>query len=360
MDELNHVLLRADVASPRKSEASMIALPDGRLLLAYTDFFGGDPGDWGPARIAAIESRDGGFSWSAPVPLTSDYAKVNILLASLLLTRAGRIILAYNRVEQGGPDQPQQVIHLDCMISDDLGATWSRPRTISSRDTENMIGNDRLLQLSTGRILLPASGERSPVWISDDNGDSWRLGRGDYSCRAEPAVVELADGSVKLYAREGSSGPHRHLYVAHSRDGGETWGPPDELPLRSAAVPCAVQRVPHSDDLIMVWNNCDTRSNLSTAVSRDGGRTWSCFHSLEPMQTWPMLRSHCYPSLLLHGPWAHLTYWEADKHPQTGFMIHLIHRRLPLSWLCREPDIARRRRLVDHGTDQKRELHDCR
>jgi hypothetical protein len=339
------VLLAANAASPRFSEASMIALPDGRLLLAYTEFYGGDPGDWGPAHIAAVWSDDQGLTWSGPRVLVPNDAKINILLASLLYTASGSLMLAYNRVDQGSEGCESQVIHLEVILSRDLGSTWSPPTRISRRDTENMIGNDRLVQLADGRIILPASGETSPVWISDDDGRTWRQGRGAYACKAEPALVELADGSLILYSREGSTGPYRHLYVARSHDRGETWVPAPEPPLASAAVPCVVKRIPGRGDLLMVWNNCDTRSNLTTAWSGDGGRTWSCFHPLEPMETWPMVRSNCYPSMLLDGPWAHLTYWEADKNPVTKLMIHLVYRRLPIETLCGEPDSARRQRL---------------
>jgi hypothetical protein len=341
----NRVLLPANAASPRFSEASMIALPDGRLLLAYTEFYGGDPSDWGPSRISAIESDDHGLTWSEPRVLVPNDAKVNIMLASLLYTASGVVILAYDRVDFGRPDSEQQLIHLEAIRSHDLGLTWSAAQRISNRDVENMTGNDRLVQLADGRIILPASGETSPVWISDDDGQSWRQGRGAYACKAEPALVELADGSLILYSREGSTGPYRHLYVARSHDRGETWVPAPEPPLASAAVPCVVKRIPGRDDLLMVWNNGDTRTNLSTAWSGDGGRTWSCFHPLEPMETWPMVRSNCYPSLLLEGPWAHLTYWEADRNPVTQLMIHLVYRRLPIETLCSELDSARRQRL---------------
>jgi len=45
--------------NPRNSEADVIELRDGRLLLAYSESYGGVIDDHGPARISARISSDG-------------------------------------------------------------------------------------------------------------------------------------------------------------------------------------------------------------------------------------------------------------------------------------------------------------
>jgi len=94
-----------------------------------------------------------------------------------------------------------------------------------------------------------------------------------------------------------------------SFDAGETWAVENtDWGPSSATAPCILRRVPESEDLLLIWNNNVQRSDLSSAISRDGGRVWENFRNLEPSEGWPLPRSHQYPSLtFLHGN-AHLTY----------------------------------------------------
>lgn len=330
--EINIVVCPSNVQHPRNSEASILPFSDGRLLLAWSDFYDGDASDFGPARIMGKWSRDEGATWSEPFLIQEDYGKVNIMEASLLRLPSGRILLTYNRVDGGGPTLDYQVIHLDLIYSDDECKTWSEPHQISTDDIENMTTNDRLVRLQSGRILLPASGAPNPVWMSDNDGRTWRNGRGEYRCAAEPTVVELADGTVLMYSRETSTSPARHLHAARSEDGGDTWTRLPAMDLTSAAVPGMVRQVPETSDLLMIWNNHHHRANLTSAISRDEGASWENFRLLEPQESWPLTRSHVYPSLNFLNGNAHITYWEAHRHPETDYMSHLIYRRLPISW----------------------------
>ena len=49
--------------NPRNSEASIIPLKDGSLLLGWTEFYAGKGADHGPARLSGKISNDGGRSW---------------------------------------------------------------------------------------------------------------------------------------------------------------------------------------------------------------------------------------------------------------------------------------------------------
>lgn len=46
--------------NPRYSEADIIELKNGNLLLAYTHFYAGGPGNFSPARISGKISEDKG------------------------------------------------------------------------------------------------------------------------------------------------------------------------------------------------------------------------------------------------------------------------------------------------------------
>ena len=49
--------------NPRNSEGSFVALRDGRLLFAYSRFYGGAADD-SPSRVALRVSADRGLTWS--------------------------------------------------------------------------------------------------------------------------------------------------------------------------------------------------------------------------------------------------------------------------------------------------------
>ena len=62
-------------SNPRNSEADILRLKDGRLLLAWIEYTAGDGSDWGAARIAALISRDGGRSWGEKFVLQENIGK---------------------------------------------------------------------------------------------------------------------------------------------------------------------------------------------------------------------------------------------------------------------------------------------
>ena len=52
--------------NPRNSEAAIIPLKSGALLLGWTEFYAGSGADHGPARISGKVSTDGGRSGIGP------------------------------------------------------------------------------------------------------------------------------------------------------------------------------------------------------------------------------------------------------------------------------------------------------
>ena len=93
-----------------------------------------------------------------------------------------------------------------------------------------------------------------------------------------------------------------------------------------------VRRVPDSPDLLLIWNNHTERTNLTSAISRDGGQTWGNCRLIEEQEDWPVSRTHAFPSLAFMNGYAHMTYYERHANPQTGRMFHLIYARRPVSW----------------------------
>src|SRR3954447_17779742 len=60
----------------RNSEADMLRLRDGRLLLAWIDFYGPAGSDWAPSRISGMYSRDQGRTWGCKFTLQENIVKM--------------------------------------------------------------------------------------------------------------------------------------------------------------------------------------------------------------------------------------------------------------------------------------------
>ena len=120
-----------------------------------------------------------------------------------------------------------------CMkYSDDDGDTWSDPIFLNGQvknDPERImiVGPGRGTQLTigehAGRILVPVYNNNfSGVIYSDDHGDTWTYKRGPVTngvAMSETQFVEMPDGSVRVFARSNNS----KIASAVSLDGGETW-----------------------------------------------------------------------------------------------------------------------------------------
>ena len=334
--EISIVVCPATVKHCRQSEASILPFDDGRLFLGYSDFYGGNWRDAGAARIMGMWSEDEGETWSAPFLIQDNIGKLNVMEASLLRLPSGRVLLSFMRKDaEGSGAKPGGLLHPMLRFSDDECRTWSEPVQITQGDAYWCSTNDRFLLLSTGRILLSVGESKAGchVWLSDDDGATWRMSSEnihppDGVRYAEPTVVELAGGTVAMFIRTDTG----FIHVAHSRDGGDTWEMHNDWGPASTYSPCMVRRVPDSNDLLLIWNNHGIRSNLTAATSSDDGASWENYRILEEQESWPMARSHTYPSLaFLHGN-AHMTYWETHPHPDAGRLFHLVYRRQPVSW----------------------------
>jgi hypothetical protein len=180
--------------------------------------------------------------------------------------------------------------------SSDNGATWSPARLIGkdvAPDDGWYVMNDRLIQLRSGRLLVPAahavSGSgpegtlaESGCFYSDDNGRTWKVSplirpAGALRGMAEPCVAELTNGRVLMLARSGTG----YLVDAWSEDGGATWSEPKNTPLPSPCTSLTLKTLPDGR-LIVFYNHAKPdgpgslfpRSPLVYAVSRDG-KAWS-------------------------------------------------------------------------------------
>jgi len=322
--------------NPRNSEASVARLNDGRLLLAYSHFYGG-AADHAPALIAGKTSTDGGRTWSKSFELVPNDAAENVMSASLLRLRSGALALFFLRKESDS----------DLMAylrkSHDEGATWQDEARVTTIPGYHVMNNDRVTQLSSGRLLAPVS--HSPDWRrdghfrnvcfhSDDEGATWRCGAAylDLPKRGamEPGLVELKDGRVLQIIRTQLG----CIYRAFSRDGGDTWSDPEPTDAASPESPATVKRLPATGDLLLIWNNNlqagtdhgGRRCPLTSAISRDEGETWEHARDLETDDRY----DYAYVSATFPDrEMAVLTYW---VHDRPAGRILLKASRVPTAW----------------------------
>jgi sialidase-1 len=320
----------------RNSEGSIIELKDGTLLLAWSRFYGG-AADQAAAHIAAMTSKDGGRTWSEPYVIQENTGRQNVMSVSFIRLKSGKIGMFY--LEKNGPDD----LHVYARYSDDEAKTWSAPERVTSEPGYHIMNNDRVVQLSTGRIICPICftpdiGKPEPplaiyCLYSDDEGKTWRKSTPDLHApkrgAMEPGVAELANGDLLMIIRTQVG----RIYTSTSKDKGSTWSEAVASDVVSPEAPATIKRVPGKKDLLLVWNNKfeegkghgGTRTPLTAAISNDKGKTWMHVKNIEDN---PEGR-FAYTSVVFVKERALLTYYEGTPD-RPGLSLRLIS--VPLKW----------------------------
>ncbi len=305
--------------NPRNSEAAIIPIKDGALLLGWTEFYAGNGADHGPARISGKISKDGGKTWGDKFTLIENDGGCNVMEVNFLRLKDNRIALFYCQKNSESTD-----CRVMMRASADEGTTWSPAKQISPAGKYTGLTNGRSIRLKSGRILLEAweNGD-SYCYLSDDDGETWRESQrvkpGDGSW--EPACIELKDGKVLMLMRTGLGGQYKSI----STDGGATWSTPVATPLEGTAAPVSVSRIPTTGDLLAIWNHnpgAGGRTPLTAAVSKDEGETWQHLRNIEdkPGDQW------AYPAVTWVGDQALLTYFNYTG----GLSLQL--KIIPATW----------------------------
>ncbi len=199
--------------NPRNSEGDFVQLKDGRLLFVYTKFTGGG-GDHSKAHLAGRFSSDGGRTWtSEDVVILPNEGTMNIMSVSLLRLQSGEIALFYLR--KNSLEDCRAMMR----ISTDEAQTWSEATLCIPPGGYYVVNNDRVIQLASGRLVVPAARHNVPggkwtgrgvamCFLSDDKGVTWRQSDSEIEAPSkggaglqEPGVIELKDGRLMMLSR---------------------------------------------------------------------------------------------------------------------------------------------------------------
>ncbi|MFH9985119.1 exo-alpha-sialidase [Streptomyces luteogriseus] len=283
----------------RTTSGTLLAFAEGRVL---------NCGDAADIDIVLKRSIDGGRTWGPLQVVTEGAGDTHGNPAPVVDRGTGRILLAetYNtgRTDAGNCTVPcDRTPHLQ--HSDDDGRTWSKPRDLSDEilpehwNSWYATGPVHGIQLTRGRHAgrlvfgvntetwngSRVSANHAALLVSDDGGDSWRVGATDTwpigpdgVFRQKPSEVTLterADGALLVSGREQDGTDLGHRSQTLSTDGGDSFVTPfRDLPdLYTPQVQGATLRL-GDRMLLSAPADPDRRRTMMVRSSYDGGRTW--------------------------------------------------------------------------------------
>ncbi len=300
---------------------SVVVAKSGTVL-AFAEGRNAPHADQAANKIILRRSADGGITWGKMQIIADDGANSLNNPTSLVVQNSGRVLLMYQRIPAHLKESSQQIetgyegtnIYRNFLIwSDDDGATWSKPLDVT-RSTKRPTGATTIasgpgigIQLTRGshkgRIIFPFN--EGPFWrwnnfavFSDDRGATWRYGDNVpgaiiFDSKGRPRsqvnevqMVELADGSVCLNSRQFAGAKVRKTAVSH--DGGLTWSPIEDVPeLRDPSCMGSIFRLTFPGDAVksrILYSGPDSskRENGTIHVSYDEGKTWPVKKVLYP------------------------------------------------------------------------------
>ncbi|MDA9857569.1 glycoside hydrolase [Rubripirellula sp.] len=344
--KIQHVVIEeATKETPRSDTASIAQLGNGRLMVVYHKYEGGVRGghDHGTCRIWSKVSDDDGKTWGQTRMLV-DVANgdMNVQAPALLQTKSGHLLLITLRAHADGNSSTM------CLFSsEDNGNTFVPLEPLWRRSKGQLLqgGTSSLLQLKSGRLLLPFHGgkgdqwrQKNSVWCmySDNRGRSWERSPAiDLPKRGamEASVAQFDDGNLLMSLRTQLGGP----FLSRSNDEGMTWSEPVFSGLEGGESGTCLRRLPDSEDVVLFFNNSKyepehhhfgERTPLTCARSADQGKTWTIIGNIAADPTAEYTNLDCF--FRPNGD-AILTYmyakpaWNRDK-------IQLNAARIPLDW----------------------------
>jgi len=263
---------------------SLVQLPDGDLLVTYTEAIGEYPSDNG--WVVLRRSSDGGRTWTAPQALYAEPGWACLGTAGLRLFASGELICFLGRLREIGARAEGKVFHQvrsAISRSPDGGRTWSplEPDIRLFRGINEFFGPGTPLMLADGSELLTVCGmnDLADVWLpglvqTRDAGRTFT----DFRLQIEAPgrnysdvdVLRLADGRIMAIVREDEP-PHYRICQLFSSDDGRTWTAPEPTGFTGSSF-CLVQL---RDAILCIHRDYRPGElGVTCHFTRDEGRTW--------------------------------------------------------------------------------------
>lgn len=338
-----HMVAKGSAEHPRHSEASIIELKDGSLLMAWQRHEKSAAGshDTAPGSIALMNSRDGGRTWENPRIIAGMIeGSVNCYSPSLFRCKDGTLSLFFKRymVLEHGKQSLSNVYRMD---SRDEGKTFGPEQLLWERKPYAPI-NHSILRLACGAALMTmaccegewlSANDRQSILVlrSEDDFKTWNLSkpiRLPMRGAMEPYAAQQANGRITMVMRTQLGS----VFTCESTDDGRTWSKPRTTGLPAPESCACVATVPGTDTQLVVWNNSEydmfwkshygKRTPLTVAISRDGLRTFTDFQDLETDPN----RVFTNPAISFTSDgWCLITYWTCpyDENGRFGSPIDL-------------------------------------
>jgi sialidase-1 len=272
--------------------------------------------DTGSIVVVAKRSQDGGRSWGPLAVVAGDGSDTHGNPCPVVDPRTGDIVLltctnaadATETAIMAGqvPPADGRRVWVQRGIDDARGFTPPREITAEAKHPDwrwYATGPGHAIALTTGRhrgrLVAPANHSTPPpagsadtgaepryygghCLISDDGGESWRIGFVDDTPDGvvnanESCAAQLPDGLVYFNARnQGGTAPGVRV-DARSADGGGTLLRPyaPQTGLVGPVVQGSVLQVPDGPLLFAGPSDPDARAAMAVRVSHDGGRDWA-------------------------------------------------------------------------------------
>ncbi|MEX0360766.1 MAG: exo-alpha-sialidase, partial [Allomuricauda sp.] len=267
---------------------ALITAPNGDLIAAIDERVPscGDLKWSKDINIVVRRSVDNGDSWTE-IERAIDYPHGQSASdPSMIVDKVtGSIFMFFNYMDL---DKGKDIYYLKYVKSTDNGKTWSPPVDITSQIAKlewhnhfKFITSGRGIQTHDGTLLHTLVNLEKGLYLfgSEDHGESWYLIDTPISPGDESKVMELDDGSWMINSRVNGMGIR---YVHISADNGKTWTSMPDTNLVDPGCNASIIRYSSKKDgdnknrlLFAHANHKDERKNLTVHISYDEGKSWS-------------------------------------------------------------------------------------
>ncbi len=305
--------------------------------------------------VAFVRSTDGGQTWTENVVCmdAGEGAKNGCGDPAILQDNSGRLWIqaltchfgpgASLFTSERGQD-PSKTGQWYMTYSDDDGKTWCHdyvnPTKQIKKDQWHCIlaGPGNGITLKDGTIVFPAQiwetgapiRSQSTICYSTDGGKNWVYGEGIPHQTSECQVVELADGSIMINARNEARSGRRAVYI--TKDLGKTWEA-HETNLKTLEEPvCQASLIAIEHEKygrVLLFSNPKVtyggRYKMTIRYSLDEGKTWNEGYEYD---TRPCAGYSCLA--LIDGEHVGVFVESAHGHHSEGKDLNIAFHKIPL------------------------------